>query len=251
VDGAHPALGGVVVTAPGAAAIVLAAALLVTGGRLGRARLRDLSRPDTPAPVLATVRPEWVALAGSASGAAAWAAAGTAAVAVAAAVAGLVVALLLRRLPRPPQGIDHPADLAAAWEQLAVCLEVGLPVAAAVSAAAEPLDGQAGGALRRVAGLLELGADPDDAWSGVRDPPLAAFARAAARSAGTGAALARAARTEAARLRDGLGDAAEARAHRAAVLITAPLGLCFLPAFLAVGIAPVVIGLARTALAPW
>ena len=28
------------------------------------------------------------------------------------------------------------------------------------------------------------------------------------------------------------------------VLITAPVGLCFLPAFLAVGVAPVVIGLA-------
>ena len=31
---------------------------------------------------------------------------------------------------------------------------------------------------------------------------------------------------------------------RAAVLVTAPVGLCFLPAFLAVGVAPVVIGLA-------
>ena len=32
--------------------------------------------------------------------------------------------------------------------------------------------------------------------------------------------------------------------HRAQVLISAPVGLCFLPAFLAVGVAPVVIGLA-------
>ncbi|MFV2119458.1 type II secretion protein F, partial [Streptomyces sp. Act-28] len=38
--------------------------------------------------------------------------------------------------------------------------------------------------------------------------------------------------------------AAAARAQRAQVLITAPVGLCFLPAFLAVGVAPVVIGLA-------
>lgn len=37
---------------------------------------------------------------------------------------------------------------------------------------------------------------------------------------------------------------AAARAQRAQVLITAPVGLCFLPAFLAVGVAPVVIGLA-------
>ena len=80
---------------------------------------------------------------------------------------------------------------------------------------------------------------------------LAAFARAAARSAGTGAALARVARTECARLRAELTDAAQARAQRAAVLITGPLGLCFLPAFLVLGIAPVVIGLAGEALARW
>ena len=46
-------------------------------------------------------------------------------------------------------------------------------------------------------------------------------------------------------------DSAQARAQRAAVLITGPLGLCFLPAFLVLGIAPVVIGLAREALAQW
>jgi len=73
----------------------------------------------------------------------------------------------------------------------------------------------------------------------------------AARSAGTGAALARVARTECARLRAELTDAAQARAQRAAVLITGPLGLCFLPAFLVLGIAPVVIGLAGEALARW
>jgi hypothetical protein len=106
--------------------------------------------------------------------------------------------------------------------------------------------------MRRVAGLLELGADPVDAWRTVEHrQALAAFARAAARSAGTGAALARVARTECARLRAELTDAAQARAQRAAVLITGPLGLCFLPAFLVLGIAPVVIGLAGEALARW
>ncbi|NUR42549.1 MAG: hypothetical protein HOV73_20935, partial [Streptomyces sp.] len=41
---------------------------------------------------------------------------------------------------------------------------------------------------------------------------------------------------------------ATARARRAAVLVTAPVGLCFLPAFIAVGVLPVVIGLAGPAL---
>jgi pilus assembly protein TadC len=38
--------------------------------------------------------------------------------------------------------------------------------------------------------------------------------------------------------------AATTRARRAAVVVTAPVGLCFLPAFIAVGVLPVVIGLA-------
>ncbi|MEU0459655.1 hypothetical protein ABZ322_43600, partial [Streptomyces sp. NPDC006129] len=40
------------------------------------------------------------------------------------------------------------------------------------------------------------------------------------------------------------GRAATARARRAGVMVSAPVGLCFLPAFVAVGVLPVVIGLA-------
>ena len=123
--------------------------------------------------------------------------------------------------------------MATAWAELAVCLEAGLPVAAAVAAAAEPLDGTTGTALRRVAGLLELGGDAAQAWQAAQDDPATAgFARTAARSSATGAALAHAARAESTRVREALTDAAEARAQRAGVLIAAPLGLCFLPAFL-------------------
>jgi len=162
---------------------------------------------------------------------------------------GLVVPRLWARPRRPA---DDPADLSAAWAQLAVCLDIGLPVAAAVTAAAEPLEGGAGVELRRVAGLLELGADPAEAWHAARgSPALAAFARAAGRSAGTGAALARSARAESTRLQAAVTDAGEARAQRAAVLIAAPLGLCFLPAFIVLGIAPVVVGLAQKTVSWW
>ena len=44
-------------------------------------------------------------------------------------------------------------------------------------------------------------------------------------------------------------DDAHARAERAGVLVSGPLGLCFLPAFVCLGIVPVVIGLAGTTLA--
>jgi pilus assembly protein TadC len=133
-----------------------------------------------------------------------------------------------------------------------VCLEAGLPVALAVTAAAEPLRGAFGVHLRRTAGLLELGADAAAAWLAAEQvPALATFARAAGRSASTGASLAQVARSEGERIRAGLLDTAQAKAQRAAVLITAPLGVCFLPAFLVLGIAPVVVGLAGEALASW
>lgn len=235
------------------AVLALAVALLAAPGRSGAARLGAVTAHPSNLSAAPAVRPAGVAVAGVAVGALAWAATGAVvgAVLVAAVAAGLGLAAIRSGAhPRPRD--DDPVDLAAAWTQLAVCLEVGLPVAAAVAAAAEPLDGQTGVELRHVAGLLELGADATQAWVAAQQVrSLAAFARTAGRSAGTGAALARTARAEGERLRSGLGDAAEARAQRAAVLITAPLGLCFLPAFLVLGIAPVVIGLADEAVRWW
>jgi Flp pilus assembly protein TadB len=235
---------------------LLAAALLIPGGRTGAGRLRALGEgarsaaAATPEP--APLRPVWIGVGAVALGATAWAAGGGLAGAALTTAAGVAGGVALRRAARGSDRDDLGADLAGAWELLAVCLQVGLPVAAAVTAATGPLTGGTGTHLRRVAGLLELGADPADAWRDVQDvPSLAAFARAAGRSAGTGAALAAVAHAEASHIRAHLVDTAEARAQRAAVLITGPLGLCFLPAFLVLGIAPVVIGLAGEALARW
>ncbi|WP_232660846.1 type II secretion system F family protein [Pseudonocardia sp. TRM90224] len=232
------------------AAAVVAGAVLMTGRPSSRARLGSLAMPPSEESVAA----EPVGIVGVVVGALASAlvaglVAGVIAGALCGGAAAAVGAVALRGRKAPP---DDEAVLAERWELLAVCLEAGLPVAAAVAAAAEPLNGPAGGRLRRVAGLLELGADADDAWSTVEDvPALSAFARAAGRSAGTGAALAQVASTEAARLRSTLVDAAHARAQRAAVLIAGPLALCFLPAFLVLGVAPVVIGLADRTFAQW
>ena len=230
---------------------LLAVALAVSGGPGGGRRLRSLSSPPSGAPLPpAVLRPQWVVVGAVAIGVLAGALGGPVAGVAAGAVAGAAGVATVRRMAGPPP--DDGAGLAGRWELLAVCLGAGLPVASAVSAAAEPLGGPAGSALRRVAGLLELGADPADAWQAATGlPALAAFARAAGRSAGTGAALADVARGEGVRIRAELIDTAQARAQRAAVLITGPLGLCFLPAFLILGIAPVVIGLAGKALARW
>jgi Flp pilus assembly protein TadB len=233
---------------------LIAAALLVCGTRHGRHRLRALhAAPAHPAPEGPPVRPVWIAVGAAAAAALGWAIAGAAAgmlLAVAATGAGVLAA----RRGRPDRTLaaEPDTELAAGWELLAVCLEAGLPVALAVTAAAEPLRGAVGARLRRTAGLLELGADAEAAWLTAEQlPALATFARAAGRSASTGSALAQVARAEAERIRAGLLDSAQAKAQRAAVLITAPLGVCFLPAFLVLGIAPVVVGLAGEVLASW
>jgi pilus assembly protein TadC len=249
MDRADPEIGGAAMTPT--VALLIAMALAFPGTPSGRRRLRSLAAPApaVPAPEV-VLRPQWIAVGVIAAGALIAALAGPVAGVVAGAAAGAAGATVLRRASSAAH--DDGAGLAGRWELLAVCLEAGLPIASAVSAAADPLDGPAGSALRRVAGLLELGADPAEAWSAATgQPALAAFARAAGRSAATGAALADVARGEASRIRAELIDTAQARAERAAVLITGPLGLCFLPAFLVLGIAPVVIGLAGDALARW
>ncbi|MFL6120461.1 type II secretion system F family protein [Actinophytocola sp.] len=164
------------------------------------------------------------------------------------AVAGAVVAVavwwFLRRARRPPRA--DPMTVAASWDLLAACLRAGLPVPTAVIAIAGELPSEASRALRESAELLALGADPDTAWAPATScPDTAALARGARRAAQSGTALADLAGELAADVRATVADAAEATAQRAAVLITAPLGLCFLPAFVCLGIVPVIVGLAR------
>lgn len=153
--------------------------------------------------------------------------------------------------PRPPAD-GEPLALAAAWDLLAACLRAGMAVPVAVRAVAEGLDGPAGPALRRVAELLALGADPEQAWQPALDTdPTARLARVARRSGRSGTALADSLSRLAVAERAEIREQSEARAQRAGVLIAGPLGLCFLPAFLAIGVIPVVLGLAAGLVQQW
>jgi pilus assembly protein TadC len=68
--------------------------------------------------------------------------------------------------------------------------------------------------------------------------------RLARRSASSGTALAQGVAELADQSRHDAADEASAAAERAAVLIAGPLGLCYLPAFVCLGIVRVVAGLA-------
>ncbi|MEU0334885.1 type II secretion system F family protein [Streptomyces sp. NPDC006193] len=135
--------------------------------------------------------------------------------------------------------------LPLAADLLAACIASGAGPVIAAQAVGEALGGTVGQALARGAAEVRLGGRPADAWRTLAVLPGAgALARLLERAgesglpaAGPVARLASDARAEWART-------ATARARRAGVLISAPVGLCFLPAFIAVGVLPVVIGLA-------
>ncbi|MDN0198092.1 type II secretion system F family protein [Streptomyces sp. S.PNR 29] len=191
-------------------------------------------------PLLGTVCAGWVLVGG-----------------VAGVVAGLVVAGGLWRLHLRQEAAagtaGERADAAEAVRQLplaadllAACIAAGAGPVIAAQAVGEALGGPVGEALARGAAEVRLGGEPGEAWRRLAATPGAGgLARLLERAdvsglpaAGPAARLAAEARADRAR-------AATARARRAAVMVTAPVGLCFLPAFIAVGVLPVVIGLAR------
>jgi pilus assembly protein TadC len=148
---------------------------------------------------------------------------------------------------RPTQRDSDPLAVASAFDVLAVCLAAGMAVPAAACATALSAPPRLGAVLRRAADLLALGADPDTAWSaadGRSDAGCEALTRLARRSAASGTALAHGVVELAEQSRQDVTHAAAAAAERASVLIAGPLGLCFLPAFVCLGIVPVVAGLA-------
>ncbi|ORB11660.1 hypothetical protein BST37_18750 [Mycobacterium noviomagense] len=146
---------------------------------------------------------------------------------------------------------SDPLAVASSLDVFAVCLAAGMAVPTAAAATAASAPPRLARILRRAADLLTLGADPATAWSPPPDLPASsldshthALLRLARRSASSGAALADGLAELATQSRHDAAHTAEATAERAAVLIAGPLGLCFLPAFVCLGIVPVVAGLA-------
>ncbi|MET9501594.1 type II secretion system F family protein [Streptomyces sp. NPDC006622] len=136
-------------------------------------------------------------------------------------------------------------QLPLAADLLAACIAAGAGPVIAAQAVGEALDGPVGGALARGAAEVRLGGEPAGAWRALAAVPgAAALARLLERAGVSGLPAAVPVARIAADARADWARAGTARARRAAVMVTAPVGLCFLPAFIAVGIVPVVIGLA-------
>ncbi|WP_236568636.1 type II secretion system F family protein, partial [Streptomyces sp. MBT58] len=156
-----------------------------------------------------------------------------------------------RARPRPGPGESREeraviaGQLPLAADLLAACVAVGAGPREAAEAVGESIGGPVGDRLARAAAEIRLGGEPAEAWGRFGEIPGAGpLARCLHRAGSTGAPAAEPVSRLAEAMRAERAGAAVARAQRAGVLITAPVGLCFLPAFLAVGVAPVIIGLA-------
>lgn len=207
-------------------------------GPAGRNGPATTSRPGPP-----DLRRRW--LQAGAAGLAAGLLVGGGAGAVVAVLVAVGGERLLRRARKEgmPAGAGAEADLPVACDLLAVCLEAGLPVGGALAAVATALPGPLGGELVTVAGLYRLGAAPRRAWADVSSG-LAALGRTLVRAGESGSTVVPALRSLAADARAAERSRADAAVRRAGVWVLAPLGACFLPAFLCLGVVPLVLGIA-------
>jgi pilus assembly protein TadC len=145
-------------------------------------------------------------------------------------------------------GSDVPSgDLPVTLDLLSACVAAGAAPVDALETVGGAVGGPIGRRLCDVARAAALGASPSAAWAllaGPDAPPaLRECAARFARAEASGAALAPALDRVAADLRRAATTAARARAGRAGVLAVGPLGICFLPAFVVLGVVPMVAGL--------
>jgi pilus assembly protein TadC len=157
-------------------------------------------------------------------------------------LAGGVLAVGLAWRRRGGAAVEE--DLALLVDLLAACLAAGVTTADAADAAGSAAGGPRGRSLLAIGARLRDGEPPATAWAAWSvDPELAPVARACARSAGSGAAVAAELRRAATRIRSTRAAATQRRVAAAGVWIVLPLGLCFLPAFVLVGVVPIAVGL--------
>jgi pilus assembly protein TadC len=172
---------------------------------------------------------------------------------VLAALAPMLV-LLARRRSVARSGARRVArEVASAFPRfadlVAACLEAGAPPADALDVVRRHLDGPLADRLAPVAGALRSGVDPLRVYGDHgRDDPARALVAALARAMESGAPLADTVAGVADDQRRRRRGSAEAAARRAGVHAIGPLVVCFLPAFVLLGVVPVVLGIAEQVL---
>lgn len=166
--------------------------------------------------------------------------------------AGLVAVVVLpgrlRRLERGTHRRERrrvAADAPLAAELFAACVLGGAEPVAAATVVARAVGGPLGSRLEQVSGAIRLGTEPAVAWSGLAaDAALAGWGMAMARASSSGAPVARTVLALAEQARAARRAGRSAAVRRVSVWAMLPLGLCFLPAFLLLGVVPVAVSVA-------
>ena len=222
---------GVARVTPGVAAALVVATVLLSGPG-GRRRLRPpkRSRRRLPRPALAIAA---VAATGGTL------LLGPVGVLVSALGLGFALNQRRRRASRP-----LGSDLALSLDVMAGCLAAGASMHSALEAARVAAPAQVARAFAAAAAGLTRGEDPDSVWLQVCTdvPELDTVGRLCARAAATGAPVAAELHRIASAHRLSLVTSQRRRLQRASVWLVLPLGLCFLPAFVLVGVVPLVAG---------
>ena len=168
--------------------------------------------------------------------------------ATAGAAAGFMSWRVLGRVESPRVARRRAAlerDLPMAVHLLGASLSVGAPPATAVLDVAEAFPGPISEEFRRTHHRLSLGVDPVSAWRSL-EGPLQPLGRTMVRAHESGASV----RSSVERLADDLRADARLRVETLArsveVRASAPLGVCFLPAFVVLGVVPMVVGIFST-----
>lgn len=145
-------------------------------------------------------------------------------------------------VPGPDRAVAR--QLPGTLELLAACLAAGASMRTAVETVGGVSAPASAAVLERVAGQLRIGRSDADAWLALaEDPAWGAVARSVARSARSGTSLVEALLVHAEDQRRRT-EAAQTRVARSAgVRSVLPLMVCFLPAFVLVGVVPTVAGL--------
>ena len=167
---------------------------------------------------------------------------------------GLAVAEVLARLPSGRsrrRERDLVLQTPQALDLLAAALDAGLPLRSATAAVVRACPGPVAEEWAGVLKHIELGVGEVEAWRALsRHPQLGAVASELARSVESGTMLGAALVVHAEEARAVRTAAVEVAARKVGVRSVMPLMLCFIPAFLLLGIVPTLVSAVLAALAP-
>ncbi len=203
------------------------------------------SSSPTPGAETAPLR-RWRPFLTAVAGAGAWAMVGGTFAPFAAVLGAVVVWVVLGRTEDPAavrRREQLVQDLPTAVDLLAACLDVGAAPETALVTVSRAIEGPVAEELLALHHRLQVGVDPVQVWrAAAAHPQLAPLGRAVGRAHDSGASVSRAVHQLADELRERARADVEARARSIEVKAAAPLGLCLLPAFVVLGVVPMVAG---------